>query len=275
MSDYLFGSSPEELERLAFQAKVLQPITERLLSEIGLTTGMHVLDIGCGAGDVAMLAGAIVGISGSVTGIDRSPQAIKLAAHRASIAGLQQIEFEACDVNDFSSPRPFDCVIGRYIMVHQADPADFLRKSFRLVKPGGVLALHEILLLDPMLESHPTVPTWNRAGDWIVAALRAAAPHHDAAAKMLAYFHEAGLPPPELRCERPIGGGEDSLMYRWAYEGVRAVYPHIVRMGLATPETEDLDTFETRLRTQTQEAHAQLIGPAQITAWVRVNAPPL
>lgn len=272
MNTYVFGSSPEELERLTFQATVLRPITARLLSDVGLTTNMHVLDLGSGAGDVAMLAAEYVGVNGSVLGIDLSEQAVELARYRVLEAGLQQVRFEVCDIKDFSSPCLFDCVIGRYVMVHQSDPVAFLRKAASLVKPGGVLALHEILLVDPLIESHPAIAMWSRAGDWIVAAIRARASHHDIAANMVESFFDAGLPYPELSCERPIGGGKDSLMYRWACEGVKAVYPHLIRMGLATPETEDLDTFESRLRSKALETHAQLLGPTQITAWVRMES---
>jgi len=43
------------------QAKIIGPITERLLRETGLKQGMRVLDLGCGAGDVVMLAADLVG----------------------------------------------------------------------------------------------------------------------------------------------------------------------------------------------------------------------
>ena len=42
-----------ELERLRLQAKLVDPITRQFLTEAGIVTGMRVLDIGSGAGDVA------------------------------------------------------------------------------------------------------------------------------------------------------------------------------------------------------------------------------
>jgi SAM-dependent methyltransferase len=267
MSNYVFGHSSEELERLTFQAQVLQAVTSRLLTDMGVGTGMRVLDLGCGAGDVAMLVGKMVGPRGSVLGIDRSPEAVELAAHRSASAGLPHVTFEARDVDVFTSAEPFDCVVGRYVMVHQADPVAFIRKAASLTKPGGTLGFHEILLLDPMMESHPPVQMWDLAGNWIVAAIRAAAPHHGAASRLIEYFSDAGLASPALFCERPIGGGEESLLYRWAFEGVRGVYPHLVRMGVIAEGAEDLSTFESRLRSETVKSRAQLIGPTQIGAW--------
>ena len=49
-TEYLPGHSEKEIERLTRQARLLRPITERLLREIGLKPGMRVLDLGCGAG---------------------------------------------------------------------------------------------------------------------------------------------------------------------------------------------------------------------------------
>ena len=69
--DYIMGSNPSELRRLGLQARLLRPITERLLRQAGLAEGMRVLDLGCGAGDVSVLAAEIVGRSGSVIGLDR------------------------------------------------------------------------------------------------------------------------------------------------------------------------------------------------------------
>jgi SAM-dependent methyltransferase len=50
----------------------------RRAKEAGLKPGMRVLDLGCGAGDVAMLAADLVGPKGRVVGIDRSAEALDL-----------------------------------------------------------------------------------------------------------------------------------------------------------------------------------------------------
>ncbi|RMO78220.1 methyltransferase domain-containing protein [Pseudomonas syringae group genomosp. 3] len=272
MNDYLLGHSPQELERLTLQARALQPTTARLLSESGLEKGMRVLDLGCGPGDVAILAATMVGTSGEIVGIDRSEEAVALATYRASLSGLQQIRFQTCDIYDFSDKCPFDFVIGRYVMVHQADPTAFLRKSASLVRPGGVLALHEVLLSEPLIESSPKLPLLSDAAKWILAALQAGIPNHSCAERMIEHFFEAGLPQPKLSCERPTGGGEDSLLYGWTSETLKSIFPHLIRMGLVSPKTEHLDTFESRLREQALRARAQILGPTQITAWVKLES---
>ena len=70
--DYVLGHSKAELQRLEEQAQFFGDLTALVFREAGLREGMHVLDIGSGAGDVSFLAGQFVGSSGSVLGIDRS-----------------------------------------------------------------------------------------------------------------------------------------------------------------------------------------------------------
>jgi cyclopropane fatty-acyl-phospholipid synthase-like methyltransferase len=85
---YVLGHSEDELRRLALQAAFWGELTEEVLRRAGIRAGMHVLDIGSGAGDVAILAARLVGPSGSVLGIDRSQDAVGRASARAAAEGL-------------------------------------------------------------------------------------------------------------------------------------------------------------------------------------------
>ncbi|WP_122454556.1 class I SAM-dependent methyltransferase [Pseudomonas viridiflava] len=270
MNDYLLGHSSAELERLKFQANILSPITTRLLIESGLEEGMHVLDLGSGPGDVAILAGRLVGPTGSVTGIDRSPKAVELANFRAAEAGLRNVRFEVCDIQDFQSASPFDCVVGRYVMIHQSDPVAFLRKAASLVKTGGALALHEILMSRPPLESSPDMPVLGEVAHLIAAAFNTGGANKGAPLNMIRQFSEAGLPQPELFCQQLIGGGDHSVLYRWAAETLKSVYPYLISIGRVAMDQEYLDTLEIRLRAEAVANSAQVLGPVQITAWVRL-----
>jgi ubiquinone/menaquinone biosynthesis C-methylase UbiE len=89
MQNYVLGHSKQEFSRLILQAANLRPITTRLLRDIGLVQGMHVVDLGCGTGDVAMLAAEMVGTTGAVLGIDRDAAVIATARERARVAGSQ------------------------------------------------------------------------------------------------------------------------------------------------------------------------------------------
>ena len=67
---YPLGRSDAETRRLMLQHQVYSPITRQFLMTAGITRGMKVLDLGSGAGDVAMLCADLVGPQGAVVGID-------------------------------------------------------------------------------------------------------------------------------------------------------------------------------------------------------------
>jgi len=73
-------------------------LTEEVLRRAGIGARMHALDIGSGAGDVAILAARLTGPSGSVLGIDRSEDAVRRASQRAAAEGLSWCRFSVADV---------------------------------------------------------------------------------------------------------------------------------------------------------------------------------
>ena len=52
---YVLGHSAREIDRLTAQARLIDPITRGFFRDAGIAAGMRVLDVGCGAGDVAFL----------------------------------------------------------------------------------------------------------------------------------------------------------------------------------------------------------------------------
>ena len=84
-SQYAFADRAQEQRRLATQAELLDPLSERVFREAGLGTGMRVLDLGSGAGDVAILAARLVGREGEVMVLNATPKRWhrpRIALHR-------------------------------------------------------------------------------------------------------------------------------------------------------------------------------------------------
>ncbi len=69
-SDPEYLHSQAERERLIVLAKLYEQYTRALFRDAALETGMRVLDVGCGAGDVSLLAASFVGPAGHVVGVD-------------------------------------------------------------------------------------------------------------------------------------------------------------------------------------------------------------
>jgi len=160
-ADYLMGIGDAEFERLKLQGAYLEPMTRRLIREAGIGPGMRVLDIGCGGGNVSMLLAEAVGPSGHVVAIDREERAMGLASARAQQAGLDRIEFVLTTDEEFTGFAPFDAAIGRYVLFHQPDPAAMIRRAAAAVRPGGVVALHEMVVSAEAL-AIPPLELWTR-----------------------------------------------------------------------------------------------------------------
>lgn len=148
MSSYPLESSDRERARLSSQAELLRPLTERLLRNAGAREGMSILDLGTGAGDVALLAAEIVGPTGRVVGMDRDADHLAHARKRAAGAGLSNMTFVQGDINAPPADTPFDIAIGRYVLMYQTDPVATVRAIAHVVKPGGAIAFHELNMFD-------------------------------------------------------------------------------------------------------------------------------
>jgi ubiquinone/menaquinone biosynthesis C-methylase UbiE len=75
-------------------------------------------------------------------------------------AGLRNVSFLNADVNNIVTDRPFDAVVGRFILMFLPDPVSVLRSVSRLVRPGGVLAFQEPSWI-PLLALGDRLPLWS------------------------------------------------------------------------------------------------------------------
>jgi SAM-dependent methyltransferase len=269
MTDYVLGHSESELRRLAEQAVLIEPITRRLLVEAGIGPGMRVLDVGSGLGDVSFLAAELVGEPGSVVGVDRAPEALAAARERAEARSLRNVTFEEGDPAELTFSTPFDALIGRYVLMFQADPAAMLRGSVAHVRPGGVVAFHEIDWNG--YRSYPPVESWDRCCLLVERTLAASGADTQLGMKLPSLFSAAGLPDPAMRLSALVGAGTNSR------EGVQrlvglalTLLPATEELGIAAPGELDPETLERRVTDDAAAAGSVVIGPSELTAWARV-----
>src|ERR1700753_1602246 len=107
---YVMGYTDHERSRLVMQSLVQQPLLDGLLSRAGISTGMRVLDFGCGVGDVSFTAARLVGRTGNIIGGDRDREALAIARSRAREQGLDNIEFVCADIGEYQTTLPVDAV---------------------------------------------------------------------------------------------------------------------------------------------------------------------
>jgi 2-polyprenyl-3-methyl-5-hydroxy-6-metoxy-1,4-benzoquinol methylase len=264
-SHYVLGHADVEIERLELQASIIASVTRRLIRECGIESGMRVLDIGCGIGDVAMLLAEAVGESGTVVAFDREARAIETAQARASAAGFRQIVFVVA-ADDTMGDRPeFDAVFGRYILHHQADPVAMLRRARAATRRGGIVAFHEPAgHVDT--QTMPTVDLFVRLEECLNAAFAANLQQRTIGGRLTGAFEEAGLPMPRLIWES-IAGNHASPLWRLAALTYRSMLPQIIHLGLAAADIGNPDTLADRLMAAAAAVRAQIVSKPQACAW--------
>jgi SAM-dependent methyltransferase len=265
-SEYVLGHSDEELDRLAFQAALVEPVTRRLLADAGIEAGMRVLDVGTGRGDVAMLVAELVGESGAVVGVDRAPTAIAGAQQRAS--DLRHVSFCAGDPAEIAFASPFDAVVGRYVLQFQPDPAALLGLVASRLRPGGIVAFHEVDWSGH--RSVPPVPSWDRCCQLVIHAIAAGGANLDSGSRLPSLFAVAGLPAPSVRMTTIVGAGANSHDVLARMAGlVRSLRPRIEQDRLADPG--EIDALMHCLPDEVAAQASFIAAASDVTAWSRLT----
>jgi len=263
---YVLGHSDRELDRLAVQARLIDPITRRFFLDAGIVPGMRVLDVGSGVGDVAFLAAELVGARGEVVGTDRALTALAVARDRADARSLHNVSFCQGDPAEMTFEQPFDAVVGRYVLMFQPNPTAILRKLAAHVRPGGVVVFHE-----PDrdgIRSFPPVPNYDRGCQMVDETFRLSGVDPRMGIKLHAAFVAAGLPAPTMRMEAVIGGGENSSdQVHFEMDVAWTLVPEMERLGVATADEVDIETLAERVLAEVIANSSVIVGRSEIGAW--------
>jgi SAM-dependent methyltransferase len=266
---YVMGHSEFELRRLERQDRLIGPSTRVYLQAAGIAPGMRVLDVGSGSGIVSFLAAEFVDPTGEVVGIDRAPAAIAAGRAAAAARALENVSFLEGDPVDTTFERPFDAIVGRYVLLFQADASAMLRGLAQHLRPGGVIVFHE-----PdwsVVHSDPVASTYDRCCRWIVDTFERAGTGTNMRSRMHRAFLDAGLAPPAMRMQTLIGDASSAAEWLRAVADLAiALIPAMERHHVATAADLDGDTLADRLIQEVATGGSIVVGRSEIGAWSRV-----
>lgn len=273
---YLLGHSEHELRRLDLQDSLYREVTLRAFHDGGLAPGMRVLDLGCGTGGVSFTAADVVGPTGSVLGIDRGPEAVAVARAKAAEARRSNVEFEVTELQDFRRQGEFDAIVGRFILMHQADPASVLRGLLPSLRPGGRVVVVEswMEVLRTGGHSQPFSPLYDEIVRWKSAVVGGAGADLHAGGRLRSTLVAAGLADPATRLQALVAGGEHSVYYEYVEQSVRSMLPEARRLGIGGFAEESVRGLARRLRSEVTGVDGSLLAWPVVAAWSRTQRDP-
>lgn len=266
-STYALGNTQPEDERLAWQAQRFDPLTERFFREAGIAAGQRVLDLGSGAGHVAMLLAKIVGPHGEVVGVERSAISIERAKARTLDAGFQNVTFTQADVRDIPRSDPFDAAVGRFILMFLPDPVPVVRLLSQLVRPGGVLAFHEVSWA-AFLERCANLPLCFASAMMIHETFRRTGANTEMGPALPSVFRNAGLPAPTMTSTTLLGNAPD--LTKWLVDILYVLEAQMHDLGISRTRIGDIDTLSTRLLAELSSSRGVVGGPDLVGGWAKL-----
>jgi SAM-dependent methyltransferase len=140
----------------------------------GLDEGDTVLDLGSGAGFDCFLAARAVGETGRVVGVDMTPAMIETARENLETSDAGNVEFRLGEIEHLpAADESVDVVISNCVVNLSPDKRQVFREAYRVLRPGGRLAISDIVLTG----ERPA--DWSADPDAVAACVGDAAPISD------------------------------------------------------------------------------------------------
>ena len=180
--------------------------------------------------------------------------------------GCNNVTFTESDVRQLPVDRPFDAVVGRFILQFLPDPVIGLQSMSQLVRPGGIVAFQEPCWT-PILPLAVHLSLWSACASLIRESLERSGGNTEMGLTLHRAFQQAGLPAPTLQMEIPVG--ENSAAVHWIYDLFCTLLPKMQELNLSLEGVGNLGTLWERIKSEIETSRTPVPCVALVGAWSR------
>jgi FkbM family methyltransferase len=166
-SNYVLSVGEKFEERLMRLNAFSNPYSFDFILRNGLKTGDHVIDVGCGIGELTCWLAEQVGSQGKVVAIDISKEQLELARRRAKEKNVTNIEFYELSIYDLATLNlQFDFVYSRYVIDHVIEQQRALEGMTNITRKGGVICCESSAVHTRTAFSYPQIAARDKMHAW-------------------------------------------------------------------------------------------------------------
>ena len=253
---YILNTGASAAARLHLLHRLFGPISRQMLLDAGISPGKHVLDLGCGVGDVTCWMASQVGPNGSVTSIDLSAAQLAEAQREAATLGVENlITFLQRNASETGLPsESFDIVFCRFLLCHLTDPLGALKEMHRVLRPGGSIVCQDVDLAT--VYSSPDSDAVNRSVQASIATGQKLGADYRFGRRLHTALLDLGFTSVTPRFDQPMHlTGPDKRFWEYCFSEASDV---ITKTGILTqPEADELSQEIRQLSVDSQTVIAQ------------------